>query len=94
MDDLTARARCVIDTNRYLVLATADASGDPRSVYLQGSVDMLGGDDLARGLQIFPGPPERGGRQLTPEEVLPPGPYRLYRLAVARAWVQCHALSR
>lgn len=140
MDDLSARARRVIDTNLYLVLATANGDGEPlasplfyaadgyrelywasspdvehsanlaanpqagvvifdstapvgqggpRAVYLRGTAAALDGDALVRGLQVFPGAPERGGRTLTLDDMRPRGPYRLYRFTVAQAAVQC-----
>jgi hypothetical protein len=49
----------------------------------------LDGDDLARGLEVYPG--ERGlrvgARAVTAEQVRPPASHRLYRPIVTRHWV-------
>ena len=113
-DDLTAHARAVLDTNRYLTLGTVDPDGRPRTspvyfasegerafywmsatdaqhsrnlaersqvsivvfdstvapyhgraVYAVGGARELSGNDLDRGLEIYPGPSHRGGAPIT-----------------------------
>lgn len=137
-DDLDARARTILDANRYLTLATADAAGRPwatpvfyavsdytdfywmsapgtthsrniavrpevgavvfdstqrpgtgSAVYLTATAAELAGDDVARGLAVYPGGPERGGRRVGPDEVRAPGRYRLYRARVTEHWMVC-----
>lgn len=141
MDALAAQVRRVIDANRYMVLATADADGLPhvspvfygardyRELYWASAPDAVhsvnlvvrpevsivifdstapvgqGGPNAAyltaraetlsdvaeieRGFEVWPGPPERGGRRLELEEVQSPGTYRLYRAVVTGASVLC-----
>lgn len=60
-----------------------------QAVYLSATAQELAGSDLARGLEIFPGPAERGGRAMTPEQLRPPAPYRLYRATVSQQWILC-----
>jgi hypothetical protein len=60
-----------------------------QAVYLSAMAQELAGSDLARGLEIFPGPAARGGRAMTPEQLRPPAPYRLYRATVSQQWILC-----
>jgi hypothetical protein len=134
--DHASIAAAIIDSNRYMVLGTADADGRPwvspvfyaakdytdfywisspeaahsrniaarpqisivifdstvrpgtgQAVYMSATVELLGGDEVARGLEIYPGPPERGARTVTVEELRPPGPHRLYRARATQHWI-------
>ena len=60
-----------------------------QAVYLSAMAQELAGADLAQGLEIFPGPAARGGRAMTPEQLRPPAPYRLYRATVSQQWILC-----
>lgn len=134
--DPAAIATAIIDSNRYMVLGTADADGRPwvspvfyaakdytdfywisspeaahsrniaarpqisivifdstvppgtgQAVYMSATVELLEGDEVAHGLEIYPGPPERGARRVTVEELRPPGLYRLFRARAAQHWI-------
>lgn len=137
-DDLAAHARTLLDTNRYLVLGTADEDGRPwtspvyfaaadertyywtsttdarhsrnltgrpevsivvfdstvapyrgRAVYAVGQARELSGDDLERGLDVYPGPSDREAVRLTREDVTGSSPWRLYRATASDLWVLC-----
>ncbi|WP_163506066.1 pyridoxamine 5'-phosphate oxidase family protein [Fodinicola acaciae] len=60
-----------------------------RAVYASGEAYALAGDDLDRALRIYPGAADRGGAQLTLDDVTGDAPYRLYRAAATRLWVLC-----
>lgn len=60
-----------------------------RAVYLVGEAVELSGDDVGRGLAIYPGPPERDAGSLARDEVVPPAPFRLYRGRVSEHFVTC-----
>ena len=59
-----------------------DSSVEPfhgRAVYAAATARELSGEDLDRGLQIYPGSSERGGVVFTRDRVTGPASYRLYR---------------
>jgi hypothetical protein len=58
-------------------------------VYAVGRARELSGNDLARGLEIYPGPSHRGGVPITRDDVTGPSPYRLYRATASDLWVLC-----
>jgi hypothetical protein len=60
-----------------------------RAVYAVGVARELSGDDLDRGLQIYPGPGSRGATAIAREDVTDPSPYRLYRAVASDVWVLC-----
>jgi hypothetical protein len=60
-----------------------------QAVYMSATAQELAGADLDRGIEVFPGPAERGGRAMTSEELRPPSPYRLYRATVSQHWILC-----
>jgi hypothetical protein len=64
-------------------------AGTGQGVYMSAVVDEPTGAELDRGLEIYPGAVERGGRRVTPEQVLPPAPYRFYRATVSEHSVIC-----
>jgi hypothetical protein len=69
-----------------------DSSVQPyhgRALYAAGVACELAGDDLERGLIIFPGPADRGGAALTRDDVTGSSPYRLYRATASDVWVLC-----
>lgn len=60
-----------------------------RAVYLSATAAELAGDDLDRGIGIYPGPVTRGATRVAPDDVTAPSPYRLYRATVTEAFVLC-----
>lgn len=60
-----------------------------RALYAAGTACELSGDDLERGLEVYPGPAERGATELTPGDVTGSSPYRLYRAMATEVWVLC-----
>jgi uncharacterized protein YhbP (UPF0306 family) len=60
-----------------------------QAVYMQAVAERLEGAELARGLRVYPGPAERGGRAMTAAQLQPPATYRLYRATVSQHWVLC-----
>jgi Pyridoxamine 5'-phosphate oxidase len=63
--------------------------GSGQAVYMAATASELAGADVDRGLEVYPGPAERGGRRMTPEQLRPPAVYRLYRATVSRHWMLC-----
>lgn len=139
-EDLPATARAILDSNRYMVLSTADDGGRPwaspvfysvkdyrelfwisspetthssniavrpnvsivifdsqvnvgggssTAVYMSATANELEDGDIPPALENYPGPAERGGREITFDDVRPPSPYRIYRAAVSAAWMLC-----
>jgi hypothetical protein len=64
-------------------------AGGERAVYMAATAAEVPEDDLDRGLAVYPGPIGRGAGQVTPAEVRPPAPYRLYRATVTEHSVLC-----
>jgi hypothetical protein len=60
-----------------------------RALYAVGTAAELHGDDLERGLRVFPGPGHRGGSALTRDDVTGSSAYRLYRATATDLWVLC-----
>lgn len=60
-----------------------------RALYGSAIAEIVDGDELAHGLQVYPGPEERGGSQLTLDDVTGESPYRLYRARATDVWVLC-----
>jgi hypothetical protein len=60
-----------------------------RAVYAVGEARELSGDELDRGLEIYPGPRHRGGLPITRDDVTGPSPYRLYQATASDLWVLC-----
>jgi hypothetical protein len=60
-----------------------------RAVYMAATAVEPTGVELERGVSIYPGSPTRGAGRLTPEDVSPPAPYRLYRATVSEHSVLC-----
>jgi hypothetical protein len=63
--------------------------GSGQAVYMAATAEQVADDDIGRGLEIYPGPPERGARPVTPDMVRPPGRWRLYRATVSEHSVLC-----
>jgi hypothetical protein len=60
-----------------------------RAVYAVGEGRELSGDDIDRGLDVYPGPSHRGGSPVTRDQVTGSSPYRLYRATASDVWVLC-----
>lgn len=63
--------------------------GLTQAVYLEGEAAQVTGEDVDRGLEIYPGPPSRGARPISAADLRPPGPYRLYRARATAHWIIC-----
>jgi Pyridoxamine 5'-phosphate oxidase len=61
--------------------------GTGQAVYIEAAAEELAGDDVEAGLEVYPGPPERGARRIAIEDVVPPGSFRLYRATAAQHWI-------
>jgi pyridoxine/pyridoxamine 5'-phosphate oxidase len=63
--------------------------GTGQAVYMAATADEVAAGELQRALEVYPG--ERGLRAgawaVTADQVLAPGPFRLYRATVAQHWV-------
>jgi nitroimidazol reductase NimA-like FMN-containing flavoprotein (pyridoxamine 5'-phosphate oxidase superfamily) len=73
-------------------LVVFDSMAEPyhgRAVYAAGEARELSGDDLNRGLTMYPGPSHRGAASITREDVTGSSQYRLYRATASDLWVLC-----
>jgi pyridoxine/pyridoxamine 5'-phosphate oxidase len=73
-------------------LVVFDSTVEPyhgRAVYAAGEARELSGDDLNRGLEMYPGPSHRGAAPITREDVTASSQYRLYRATASDLWVLC-----
>lgn len=73
-------------------LVVFDSTVEPyhgRAVYAVGEVQQLAGDDLDRGVELYPGPSVRGASPIEKEDVTAESPYRLFRVTAADLWVLC-----
>lgn len=59
------------------------------AVYAAGEARELSGAELDRGLEVYPGPADRGGSTITLDDVSGESPYRLYRATATGLWVLC-----
>lgn len=76
----------------HVSIVVFDSSVRPfygRALYAAGTAGEMKGDDLERGLQVYPGPSDRGGTPLTLDDVTGSSPYRLYRATATDVWVLC-----
>ena len=71
------------------VFDSTQPPGTGRGLYLAATAGLVPDDEVAHGMTVYPGPPERGARRMTVADVTPPSPYRLYRAVVTGAWVVC-----
>lgn len=60
-----------------------------RCLYAAGEAGEVPADELDHGLQVYPGPVERGGSPLTLADVAGDSPWRLYRARATAVWVLC-----
>jgi Pyridoxamine 5'-phosphate oxidase len=76
----------------HVSIVVFDSSVRPyhgQALYAAGMAYELGGDELERGLRVYPGPGDRGGAALTRDDVTGSSPYRLYRATATDVWVLC-----
>lgn len=59
------------------------------AVYMAATAEQVADSEVEQGLTVYPGPPERGARAMSVEEMVAPGPLRLYRATVSRHWMLC-----
>jgi hypothetical protein len=64
-------------------------TGGSRAVYMAATAAEVPEDDLGSSLAAYPGSADRGGRELSPADLRPPAPYRLYRATVTEHSVLC-----
>jgi nitroimidazol reductase NimA-like FMN-containing flavoprotein (pyridoxamine 5'-phosphate oxidase superfamily) len=64
-------------------------TASPRALYLTATAEELTGDQALEALRVIPGPAERGGHPLTPDQVRPPAPWRVYRARVGAYSMVC-----
>jgi hypothetical protein len=63
--------------------------GSGQAVYMSAVAGQVPDNEIDRGVEIYPGPPDRDASPITADQVRPPGPYRLYRATVAQHSVLC-----
>jgi nitroimidazol reductase NimA-like FMN-containing flavoprotein (pyridoxamine 5'-phosphate oxidase superfamily) len=77
----------------HVSIVVFDSSVRPyygRALYAVATAsEVAAGDDLERGLQVYPGPVDRGAGTLTRDDVVGSSPYRLYRATATDVWVLC-----
>jgi hypothetical protein len=59
-----------------------------RALYAEATAVELQGDDLDRGLEVYPGP-DRNATTLSRSDVTGDAPWRLYRATASELWVLC-----
>lgn len=76
----------------HVSIVVFDSSVRPyhgRALYAVATASELTGDDLERGLEVYPGPGDRGAAALTRYDVTGSSPYRLYQATATNVWVLC-----
>jgi hypothetical protein len=63
--------------------------GAGQAVYLTATAKPVRGEDTETVLDIYPGPPERGGRKMSVSDLQRPSPLRLYRATVHEHSILC-----
>jgi nitroimidazol reductase NimA-like FMN-containing flavoprotein (pyridoxamine 5'-phosphate oxidase superfamily) len=67
-----------------VVFDSRQVIGTGQAVYLAAAAEMLGGEEEARGIEVFSRrSQEQGARAWTLDDVRPPAPIRLYRATVS-----------
>ncbi|MQA73931.1 MAG: hypothetical protein GEU88_06240 [Solirubrobacterales bacterium] len=64
-------------------------AGTGQAVYMVAIAEELSGTDVERGLEVYPGPADRGARRFEVDDVRPPAAYRLYRASVSQHSTLC-----
>jgi hypothetical protein len=67
--------------------------GTGQAVYMSATAVVLDAVDVVRGLEVYPGPAERGARSMTPDQLQPPAPHRLFKATVSQHWILCPRTS-
>ncbi|MGI5127258.1 pyridoxamine 5'-phosphate oxidase family protein [Pseudonocardia sp. CA-107938] len=62
-----------------------------RALYAEGAAHEIDADELDRAVQVYPGPPERGGSALTVADVTGAAAWRLYRARARLVWCSARA---
>jgi nitroimidazol reductase NimA-like FMN-containing flavoprotein (pyridoxamine 5'-phosphate oxidase superfamily) len=86
-----------VDERPDISLVVFDSTVRPyhgRALYARAAAEMLDGDELEVALSVYPGPPQRGGREFRSEELSGASPLRLYRARAAEVWVLCPRAPR
>jgi hypothetical protein len=73
----------------FVIFDSTVAPYHGRAVYAVGEARELSGEDLDRGLEVYPGRGGLVGTAFTREDVTPPEPYRLYHATASDLWVLC-----
>jgi len=92
MSTTTARHSQNLAAHPDVSLAIFDSTVPPyhgRCLYAAGTAAVLEGEDLAAGLDVYPGPPERGGNWVTATDVAGSSPWRLHAVEATELWVLC-----
>ena len=64
-------------------------SGGARAAYMTATAAEVPADELDQAVTVYQAFAERGGRELSPTDLRPPAPYRLYRATVTEHSVVC-----
>ncbi|WP_188435488.1 pyridoxamine 5'-phosphate oxidase family protein [Microbacterium murale] len=97
MSSATSQHSRNIAAHPEVSLAVFDSTVPPyygRCVYASGVAEMLVGDELQGGLEVYPGSDERGGSEVTEDDVTGASPWRLYRVHATALWVLCPRAPR
>jgi hypothetical protein len=92
MSATDARHSLNIDARPDVSIVVFDSSVAPyhgRAVYAVGVARELSGDDLDRGLDVYPGPSTRDALAVSRDDVTGESVYRLYRATASDLWVLC-----
>jgi hypothetical protein len=63
--------------------------GAGQAVYLAATAKSVQGEDTEMVLDVYPGPPERGGRKMSVRDLQRPSPFRLYCATVHEHSILC-----
>jgi hypothetical protein len=72
-----------------VVFDSTAPAGSGEAVYMAATAEQVADGDLAAGLEVYPGSAARGGRPMTPAQLMPPAAYRLYRASSTGHWILC-----
>jgi Pyridoxamine 5'-phosphate oxidase len=72
-----------------VVFGSQQPPGTGAAVYMRAIAEELKGAAVARGLEVYPGPADRGGRPMESADVAAPSAYRLYRARVSEHSMLC-----
>ena len=63
--------------------------GTGSGLYMSAAAGRVDESDVDLALETYPGPPERGARRISREELVGTGPYRLYRATASQHFMLC-----